>query len=88
MTTFQREGQGAGVPPRSDAAGDPRVFVVRVWPRASAFRASAREVHCDDTVVFDEPHALLRFLACTPDEPADASGAARLVESIPDGRRT
>jgi hypothetical protein len=48
---------------------EPRVFVVRVWLLAGAFRATAREVHRDDTIVFEEPDALLRFLACVPGDP-------------------
>jgi hypothetical protein len=43
---------------------DSRLFVVRIWSEAKRFRASARAVEQDETQVFDEPEALMRFLGC------------------------
>ena len=42
--------------------GETSVFVVRIWLGAKAFRATARAVDHEETLVFSEPLDLLRFL--------------------------
>ncbi len=42
--------------------GESSVFVVRIWLGARAFRATARAVDHEETLVFSEPLDLLRFL--------------------------
>jgi hypothetical protein len=51
---------------------DSRLFVVRIWSEATRFRASARAVEQDETRLFDEPEALLRFLGCPEPAPPAA----------------
>ena len=46
------------------AMQDLMLYVVRVWPHATPFRASVRAVDRDETHVFDQPQALLAYL-CT-----------------------
>jgi hypothetical protein len=65
-----------------DDRNEPQVFVVRIWPRALAFRATAREVHREDTIVFEEPGALLRFLVGRLATADDAGGTSSEPASI------
>ena len=59
------------------------VFVVRVWPGAGRFRATARAVERDETVVFTEPAELLRFLhAAAPSEPAAPLSRSRSAAAV------
>jgi hypothetical protein len=48
---------------KPDAMNEPTVFVVRVWRDATQFRATARPVERDETMVFSEREELLRYLA-------------------------
>ena len=49
------------------------VYVVRVWRDAGAFRATARAVEKEETVMFSEPMELMRFLDRGVPGPVSAS---------------
>jgi hypothetical protein len=67
---------------------EPSVFVVRIWPGDKAFRATARAIDDEETLVFSEPLDLLRFLQAGSDATKAATGHGPLsTGSRPPARR-
>jgi len=61
--------------------GDSTVYVVRVWRAGRPFRATARAVESEATLVFSDRTALLDYLA--PGAPAAPPSAAGVGKRSP-----